>query len=124
MIERFHAHLLELLELIERWLGIDHVPVVGETGIVDLQHDAGLNDRFVLFVHSVSRGEQEFFLGLVVEIHTAGEAAGADRAHEGSTSAAAIAFFRLAISAWSAAWAAARRYPLGYRSIPDRDRIR
>src|SRR5262252_8048631 len=105
MIERFHAHLLELLELIERWLGIDHVPVVGETGIVDLQHDAGLNDRFVLFVHSVSRGEQEFFLGLVVEIHTAGEATGADRDMKASsTSAAAIAFFRLAISAWSAAW--------------------
>src|SRR6516164_1738886 len=84
MIERFHAHLLELLELIERWLGIDHVPVVGETGIVDLQHDAGLNDRFVLFVHSVSRGEQEFFLGLVVEIHTAGEFlfASADAMHE------------------------------------------
>ena len=82
VIERLHAHLLEFLELPKRRLRIDHVPVVRQARIVDLQHDAGIDDRLVLVAHRLGRGEQEFLLGLVIKIDAAGEAARADRAHE------------------------------------------
>ena len=82
MIERLHAHLLEFLEFLERRLRIDHVPVVRQARIVDLQHDAGIDDRLVFVAHRIGRGEQKLLLGLVVKVDAAGEAARADRAHE------------------------------------------
>ena len=82
VIKRFHAHLLEFLELLERRLGIDHVPVVGKAWIVDLQDDAGIDDGLVFVAHGVGRGEQKLFFGLVIEVDAAGEAARADRTHE------------------------------------------
>ena len=72
----------EFLEFGERRLRIDHVPVVGQARIVDLQHDAGVDDRLVFFVHRIGGGEHEFLFGLVVKVLAAGEAARPDRAHE------------------------------------------
>ena len=60
MIERLDAHALELLEFRERRLGIDHVPVVRQARIVDLQHEAGVDDRLVFLAHGVGGGEDEF----------------------------------------------------------------
>ena len=38
VIERINTHPAKFLELLKRRLGIDHVPVVGQAGIVNLEY--------------------------------------------------------------------------------------
>ena len=82
MIERLHARALEFLELSERRLGIDHVPVVGQAGIVDLQNDSGIGNRFIFLAHRLGSGEDEFLFSRVMKVFAARETAWPDRAHE------------------------------------------
>ena len=75
MIERLHARALEFLELSERRLGIDHVPVVGQAGIVDLQNDSGIGNRFIFVAHRLGGGEDEFLFSRVMKVFAARETA-------------------------------------------------
>ena len=82
LIERLDANHRELVVLLDRRLRHDGVPVVGDRRIVDLQDDAGIDDRLVFLVQRVGAGEHELFVGLVMEIADARRAARPDRAHE------------------------------------------
>ncbi len=82
MIECRDLHHCELPVVFHGGFGIDHVPVRGERRIVELQHQARLDDGPVLFAHCIGRGEQEFLVGLVVGVADPRGAAGGDGGHE------------------------------------------
>ena len=42
------------------------VPAIGQIGGVDLQQEAGIDDRLVFLVHDIGDGEHELFVALVV----------------------------------------------------------
>jgi len=72
----------ELLIVGHRGLGVDHVPVLGDRRIIELQDEPGVDDGLVLLAHGIGAGEQKLFLGLVVPIGDPRGAAGGDRGHE------------------------------------------
>ena len=49
-----------------RRLGVDHVPILGDRGIVELEDEPGIDDRLVLLAHRIGAGEDELLLGLVI----------------------------------------------------------
>ena len=51
VVERFDPHHREFLVILDRRLGIDHVPVLGDRGIVELQDQPGIDDGLVFFAH-------------------------------------------------------------------------
>src|SRR5271166_6000630 len=82
VIECLDAHAFVFLELIKWRFRIDHIPVVREARIIDLKHEAGVDDRLVFHMHRLCRRKKKFFLSLVVEIFTARETTWSDRAHK------------------------------------------
>src|SRR6516225_1541648 len=82
MIECFDPDPLKFLEFFERWFRIDHIPIVRQARIIDLQHDSSLDDRLVFLAHRFGGGKDELLLGLVIEIFASRETAGPYRAHE------------------------------------------
>jgi hypothetical protein len=54
-------------------LGIDHVPVVWEARIVDLQNEPGIDDRPVFLAHRFGRRGDEILLAAVVQVLAARE---------------------------------------------------
>ena len=53
------------------------LPAVGQIGIVDLQQEAGVDDRFVFLVHSVGDGDQiGFIVRIVIVLHPVFDGAG------------------------------------------------
>src|SRR5207248_7934399 len=68
VVERLDPDHRELLVLLDRRLRIDHVPVLGDRRIVELQGEAGIEDRLVLLAHRIGAGVKELLLGLVVRI--------------------------------------------------------
>ena len=82
VVQRIDALHGELLVLFDSWGGIDHVPVLGDGRVVDLQDQAGIDDGLVFVVHRVGAGVQEFLVGLVVGVGDARGTAWGDRAHE------------------------------------------
>ena len=66
VIDRVDAQLGELAIGLDGRLGLDHVPPVGQAGIVDLQHESGRDHRAVFLAHGLGQREQEFLVGLVV----------------------------------------------------------
>ena len=82
VVERLDPDHRELLVLLDRRLGIDHVPVRGDGRIVELQDQPGIEDRLVLLAHRLGAGEQELLVGLVVGVADRDGAARRDRGHE------------------------------------------
>ena len=82
VVERLDPDHRELPVVLHRRLGIDHVPVLGDRRIVELQDKPRLDDRLVFLAHRIGAGVQQFLLGLVVGIADARGAARGDRAHE------------------------------------------
>ena len=78
----------ELAVVLGRRLGIDLVEVLGDRRIVDLQHQAGVDDRLVFLAHGVGAGEDELVVALVVLVADARAARRPDRGHEAFADAA------------------------------------
>jgi len=57
VIERLHPDHGELSVLVDGGLGIDHVPVLGDGRIVELEHEARVEDGLVLLSHRLRAGE-------------------------------------------------------------------
>jgi hypothetical protein len=82
VVESLHADHGELPVVLRGRLGVDHVPVLGDGGIVELEDEAGVHDGPVLLPHGVGAGEEELLLGLVVPVADARGAARSDRREE------------------------------------------
>ena len=82
MVERLHASHGELPVVGDLGLGVHHVPVLGDRGIVELQDEPGVDDGLVFLAHRVGAREQELLVGLVIPIRNTRGAAGRDRGHE------------------------------------------
>ena len=82
MVQRLDLGHGELAILLGGRLGIDLVEVLGDRRIVDLQDQAGVDDRLVLLAHGVGAGEDELVVALVVVVADARAARRADRGHE------------------------------------------
>src|SRR5262245_13083122 len=85
MIQNVHPLRGVAAVLLDAWLRIEHVPGAGETGIVKLEDEAGVDDGAILFTHRIGDRFQEFLGGRVVAILIAAEhleAAGRDGADE------------------------------------------
>ena len=66
VVERLDPDHRELLVLFDRRLRIDHVPVLGDCRIIELEDEAGVEDRLVLLAHRIGAGVEELLLGLVI----------------------------------------------------------
>src|SRR5438094_1836529 len=82
VVERLNADHRELLVVGHRGLRVDHVPVLGDRRIIELQHEPSADDGLVFLTHRVSAREQKLLLGLVVAIRNARGAPRRDRGHE------------------------------------------
>ena len=82
VVERLDPQHGELLVVGDAGLGVDHVPVLGDRRVVDLQDQPGIEDRLVFLAHRVGAGEEELLVGLVIAIGDARGAARSDRGHE------------------------------------------
>ena len=56
VVERLDPDHREFLVVLDRGLGIDRVPVLGDRRIVELQHEPGIEDRLVLLAHRFGAG--------------------------------------------------------------------
>src|SRR5687767_15224131 len=52
VIENFNPLRRVAPVFLDAWLGIEHVPGTGETGVVELEDEAGIDDGAILFAHS------------------------------------------------------------------------
>ena len=82
VIERLHADHRELPVRARRGRRVDHVPVLGDGGIVELEDESRVDDGLVLLPHGVGAGVDELLLGLVVLVADPGGAARRDGGHE------------------------------------------
>ena len=82
MVEGLDPQHGEALIGFEAGLGHDLVPILGDAGIVELEDEAGIDDRLVFLAHRIGAGEEEIVVGLVVEIAEPRDAARRDRGHE------------------------------------------
>jgi hypothetical protein len=53
---------------LDRWFRLQHVPPVGQAGVVDLQYEPRHHHRPIFLAQCIGQSEQELFLGLVVFI--------------------------------------------------------
>ena len=60
------VHNFNCTDGIIRGFRLQHIPPVGEAGVVDLQDKPGRHHRAIFLMHRVGQGEQEFLLGRVV----------------------------------------------------------
>ena len=106
VVQRLDRGIGELAVLLDGRLGIDLVEVLGDRRIVDLQHEAGIDDRLVLLAHRVGAGEDELLVALVVVgCRCARQLAGPIEVMKPSlTPLAASAALKLAMSAAIASW--------------------
>ena len=58
VVERLDADHREFPVILDRRFGVDHVPVLGDRRIVELQDKPGVDDRLVLLAHGVGAGVQ------------------------------------------------------------------
>ena len=82
VIERFDPHHGEFFVILDRRLGIDHVPILGDRRIVELQDQSGIDDGLVFLAHGLADGVHELFVGLVVDVAQARRARRSDRGHK------------------------------------------
>src|SRR5271170_8422735 len=59
VVERLDPTCRELSVILDSRLGIDLIPPFGDTRIVELQNDAGVDDRLVFLAHRISAGEEK-----------------------------------------------------------------
>ncbi len=78
MVQRIDAQLL-ILAIVRQTHVRMHLPGIGEIGIVDLQDEAGVDDRLVFFAHRCGNGEEILFGGFVIFVlHPMLHGAGSD----------------------------------------------
>ena len=83
VIERGHVDADDLAEVGEAFVEIDHVAQHREVGAIELQHEAGVDDRRVFAPHHVGEREHVSFLARVVFVfQVARDLPGRGRGHE------------------------------------------
>ena len=63
-------------------LGIDLVPALGDARVVELQDEAGIDDRLVLLAHRLGASVEKFLVGLVISVANPRAARRRDRGHK------------------------------------------
>lgn len=82
VIQRLDPGHGELLVIVDRRFGVDLVPILGDTRVVELEDESGVDDRLVLLAHRVGAGVHELFVGRVVLVHEPRAATGCDGVEE------------------------------------------
>src|SRR5690606_31529177 len=72
MVDSVDADLGEVAVVLDRRLGNDLVPVLGDGRIVDLDDEPGVGDRLVLLAQRIGTRVYELFLGLVILVADTG----------------------------------------------------
>src|SRR5262245_49896002 len=84
VVQRLDAYRSELAVFLDAWSRHDHVVRIRKSGIVDLENETGVNDRFVFMFDRVGKSENVFlFGGIMFVIEEVLEPAGGKHAHEG-----------------------------------------
>ena len=66
IIQRFDAHRGEFSVFLHAWKGHYHVVGIRQSGIIDLQNETGVNDRFVFVFNRIRQSEQILFIRPVI----------------------------------------------------------
>src|SRR6516162_11908486 len=71
MVERLDAPHGEFAVFLHRRLGIDHVPILGDGWIIELQYEAGTDNGLVFLAHGIGTGKEKLLLVPVVLVANA-----------------------------------------------------